>query len=57
MKKTEPHPGHDKHLCAMIEESGLTQQMKHLINNSKYVCTCCGRAAVKEENLCAPEPL
>ena len=57
MKKPEPHPGHENHLCKMIEESGLTPQIKALIENPKYVCSCCGRAAANEDNLCAPEPL
>ena len=57
MKKTEPHPGHEKHLCALVEKDGVTNQIKGLIKNPKYVCSCCGRAAAKKENLCSPEPL
>lgn len=57
MPKTEPHPGHSKHLCAMVEANGLTDKMKPLIKNAKYVCVCCGRAAAKAENLCSPELL
>ena len=55
--KTEPHPGHEKHLCKMVEDKGVTDEIKALIKNPKYVCSCCGRAAAKQENLCSPEPL
>jgi hypothetical protein len=57
MAKTKPHAGHEKHLCAMIEKTGLTPKMKPLIKDAKFVCTCCGRAALKAESLCSPEPL
>jgi hypothetical protein len=57
MTKTEPHPGHEKHLCVMVEEKGLTEEIKGLIKNANYVCSCCGRAAANKENLCSPEPL
>ncbi len=57
MTQTEPHPGHEHHLCAIVEATGLTKEMKPLIKNAKYVCTCCARAAAKKENLCEPESL
>jgi hypothetical protein len=57
MKKPGPHPGHEHHLCSMIEKSGVTPEIKALIKNPKYNCSCCGRAAAKKENLCLPEPL
>ena len=57
MTKTEPHPGHENHLCKMVEDKGLTDEMRGLIKDAKYVCSCCARAAAKEENLCLPEPL
>ena len=57
MTRTKPHTGHEHHLCAMVEDVGLTKEMKPLIKNAKYVCTCCARVAAKEENLCEPEPL
>ena len=41
----------------MVEEKGLTENMKPLIKNGKYVCTCCARVAAKAENICDPEPL
>ena len=55
--KKEPHPGHEKHLCKMVEDKGVTDEIKALIKNPKYVCSCCGRAAAKQENLCSPESL
>ena len=57
MTKTKPHPGHDKHLCALVGETGLTEDIKPLIKNAKYACSCCGRAAGNKENLCSPVPL
>jgi hypothetical protein len=54
---TEPHPGHENHLCVLVEESGTTPEIKKIIKNPNFVCTCCGRAAVKKENLCSPESL
>ena len=54
---TEPHPGHENHICKMIEENGLTPKIKGLVGNPKFVCSCCGRAAANADNLCAPEPL
>ena len=32
-------------------------RMKHLVKNSNYVCSTCGRSAMHERNLCAPEKL
>lgn len=57
MTRIEPHAGHEHHLCAMVEDAGLTEEMRPLIKNAKYVCTCCARAAAKKENLCEPEAL
>jgi len=57
MAQTGTHPGHEHHFCAMIEAAGLTKEMKPMIKNAKYVCTCCGRAAANKDNLCEPEPL
>ena len=57
MTNKKPHEGHENHLCAMVEEKGLTKEMVPLIRNAKFYCTCCGRAAAKAENLCIAEPL
>jgi hypothetical protein len=41
----------------MVEKEVPKEELKPLIRNAKYICSCCGRAAANEENLCAPEPL
>jgi hypothetical protein len=41
----------------MVQEKGTTEEIKTLIRNPTCVCSCCGRAAAKEENLCSPEEL
>ncbi|MCX6641761.1 MAG: hypothetical protein NTV15_00030 [Candidatus Bathyarchaeota archaeon] len=57
LSKTQPHAGHEKHLCKMVEEKTPTEKLKPLVKNAKFICKGCGRVAVKAENLCAPEPL
>lgn len=57
MTRAKPHSGHESHLCAMVEDAGLTEKMKPLIKNAQYVCVCCGRSAAQKKNLCEPEPL
>jgi len=57
MTRTKPHTGHEMHLCAMVEENGLSENMKPLVKNAEYVCMCCGRAAKSCENLCSPESI
>jgi hypothetical protein len=54
------HEGpHDDKLCAMtccpgrIDLKALTP----LVKDPKYICSECGRAAAKEENLCSPKKL
>jgi hypothetical protein len=55
MSKAQPHPGHEKHLCKLVEDKTPTEKLKPLVKNSKYICKGCGRTAAKAENLCAPE--
>ncbi|MGD0330030.1 MAG: hypothetical protein ABSB40_06235 [Nitrososphaeria archaeon] len=57
MSKAQPHKGHEKHLCKMVEDKVPTEKLKPLAKNAKYICKDCGRAAGKAENLCSPEPL
>ncbi len=57
MTKEKPHTGHENHLCAMVEDKGLTKEMKPLVKNAKYVCMCCGRVAANKANICSPESL
>jgi hypothetical protein len=57
---TEPHPGHEAHLC-MAENVGFVKNnlelYKEYVRNPQYVCKHCGRAAARAENLCDPDPL
>ena len=57
---TEPHPGHEAHLCVAENIGFLKQHLesyKQFVRNPQYVCKKCGRAAARAENLCDPEPL
>ena len=55
-----PHAGHENHLC-FLQNVGYVQSdpeaYKRLVRNPQFVCKNCGRAAVSDENLCAPEKL
>jgi hypothetical protein len=55
-----PHPEHEKHLC-YLQNMGYVQSnfedYKKLVNKPGFVCKNCGRTAVAESNLCAPEKL
>jgi len=55
-----PHPGHEDHLCLLQNVGYLKtnlEEYKKLVKDGKYFCKNCGRVAVKEKNLCAPEKL
>jgi len=55
-----PHPGHEEHLCVAKSVGYLKTNLddyKKLVQNPKYVCKECGRAAASDKNLCDPEPL
>ena len=57
MSKAQPHPGHENHLCKMVEEKVPIEKIKPLVKDAKYICKGCMRTAAKAENLCAPEKL
>jgi len=57
LSKSMPHPGHEKHLCKMVEDKTPMEKIKPLVKDAKYICKGCKRVAAKAENLCAPEPL
>jgi len=57
LSKAQPHPGHEKHLCKMVEEKTPIEKIKPLVKDAKYICKGCMRTAAKSENLCSPEPL
>jgi hypothetical protein len=55
-----PHPGHEKHLCLLQNTGYLKENLedyKNLVRNPKFVCKGCGRTAVDDKSLCAPEAL
>jgi hypothetical protein len=53
-----PHIGHRHHLCSMVRRGDHTlEQIKDLINDPKFMCKRCGRAANDSANLCEPVPL
>jgi hypothetical protein len=54
------HEGpHDDKLCAMTCCPGRIdlKALAPLVKDPKYICSECGRAAAKEENLCSPKKL
>jgi hypothetical protein len=55
-----PHSGHERHLC-FLHNVGMVkdkiEEYKKLVKEGKYVCKGCGRVAVNEKHLCAPEKL
>jgi hypothetical protein len=57
LTREKPHTGHENHLCAMVDNEVGAEKLRDYVRNGKYMCICCGRAAAKAENLCAPEPL
>ena len=55
-----PHSGHEQHLCYLHNLGYVTSNLtdyKKLVANPKFVCKNCGRTAVSDKNLCAPEKL
>jgi len=56
-KHAKPHPGHSKHLCALIGGGSGYTVVKPLVKNPKYICAKCGRAARSKSNLCAGRKL
>ncbi len=63
LKKKLPkwdHPGHDKHLCYLVNmrylESDL-KKFKELVRDPQYICQHCGRLAGSKNSLCQPVKL
>ena len=55
-----PHPGHNKHLCYLMNIGYSAQDpqgYKDMVKGAKFVCKSCGRAAAKKASLCQPVKL
>ncbi len=55
-----PHPGHEQHLCHLVENGLLKNKPEEfipLVKNGKFMCSGCGRIAASPDNLCAPQEL
>jgi len=48
---------HGQHLCELMKKETPIEELKQIVSGAQYICKNCGRAAAKEENLCAPEKL
>lgn len=55
-----PHPGHDKHLCYLVNlgfQVSNPEEYKPLVKDGKFYCEGCGRVAASEANVCRPAKL
>jgi len=55
-----PHPGHEKHLCYLINlrfQESNPEEYKTLIKAPQFFCQNCGRSAADSKNLCKPVKL
>ena len=50
---------YDEKICSLSgsENQNDLDLLKHLVKNSQYICSACGRTAANEYNLCSPEKL
>ncbi|UCE46489.1 MAG: hypothetical protein JSW47_12805 [Phycisphaerales bacterium] len=51
---------HTEHLCYMVSQGfhvSDEQEYKALVENPRYKCNRCGRAAASDANLCVPDSL
>lgn len=58
--KIHTHEGpHENKLCAMTCCPGRIhlEELKPLVKDAKYICSECGRAAARPENLCSPQQI
>jgi len=47
---------HKGHLCVLVSERKF-EKIRTLVQNPKFMCFNCGRAADSDKNLCNPMPL
>ncbi len=52
-----PHPGHEDHLCLLLNLEMDFEKYKEFVKHATFVCRGCGRAAASAKNLCSPERL
>ena len=50
---------YDGKICELGSSDDPEDQelLKYLAQNSRFICSMCGRSAANEENLCSPEPV
>lgn len=51
---------HTEHLCYMVSQGfhvSDEREYRDLVENARYKCRRCGRAAKRKFNLCVPVPL
>lgn len=48
---------YDEKICTLADsqDPGDLDLLEHLVKNSRYICSSCGRSAANAENLCSPE--
>lgn len=59
-KPKMPHPGHDQHLCYLVNIGFVRtnpRDFKTLVKDARFVCKNCGRVAYDRGNLCNPVKL
>lgn len=52
--------GHENHICALAEGGSIGRDLegfKKLVEEPRFVCRRCGRAANSAESLCEPEKI
>lgn len=49
----------DRTLCELLSRHGKVQlkKLRPLVEDPKFICADCGRAAAKAKNLCSPKKL
>jgi hypothetical protein len=52
----KPMGTHDDHMCEYSRHHGVAEMRKR-VENPKFICEVCGRAANKKEYLCRPVEL